>query len=210
MLHFHRQYGEKGRHHCLTHGLLGPSYVSPSTSCPYSPHLHGLSHVLLLLFLRQLPLRDWISWAILPFLPPLLKAGDSFPVPLPLGTHHLAAWVLAGGIDLKDGLQEDTMVTDYYPPTPSPNPSQLRFVWVLKPSLWEDTVGDAQLEGGPEKVDVLPEATQLGKARILRALGFELVVTSSSVTATWPPGWALLASVPEPHCTRLSMDTQEE
>lgn len=60
-----------------------------------------------------------------------MKAGNSFPVPLPLGTHHLAAWVFAGGIDLEDGLQEDTMVADYYPSTPSPSPNQLQFVCVL-------------------------------------------------------------------------------
>lgn len=132
VLHFHRQYGEMGLHHCLSRGLLGPSCISPSTSCPCSPHLYSLSHVLLFLFLlRQLPLGDWASWAFLLFLTPVLEAGNSFSVPLPLGTHHLAAWVLAGGTDLKDGLQKDTTFTDYYPPTPSPTLSQLRPVRVL-------------------------------------------------------------------------------
>lgn len=94
-----------GLHHCLPQGLLGPGCLSLSSSCPCSPHLHTVSHVLVFLFLlRRLLLGDWVSWALLSHVPSLLEAGDSFPVPPPLGTHHLAAWVPARGIDLKDGL----------------------------------------------------------------------------------------------------------
>lgn len=72
-------------------------------------YLQTLSCCVLLLlgplFLGGRAAWGWASWALLPPQPPLLEAGDGLAVLLPLGAHHLAAQVPAGGTDLKDGLR---------------------------------------------------------------------------------------------------------
>lgn len=155
-------------YNCLPQGLLEPGCLSLSSSYPQSAYLHILSHVLLFLFLlRQLLLGDWVSWALLPLLPPLLEAGDSFSVPLPLGTHHLAARVSAGGVDLKDGLQKEFHIHCLLPlPHPHPMPVETCMgtpqIFTVGGGTLDNSI--AQLEGGPERVGVLSKATQLGKA----------------------------------------------
>lgn len=88
-----------------------PPAPSPNSRVPgWGLHLHVLSCLLLLLLLLQLLLLrcratwGWAGQALLPLLSPLLEAGDGPAVLLPLSTHHLAAQVPAGGVDLKDGL----------------------------------------------------------------------------------------------------------
>lgn len=68
-------------------------------------------------------------------------------------------------------------------------------------------ISTAQLERDPEKVGVLPKATQLGKARTQTSLALRHLALKPLIHCVthWLflllAAWALLASVHEPHST---------
>ena len=92
---------------CWDLTLLSPTPGQTPGFPVWGLHLYTLSCCFLLLsllLLRCWEARGQARQALLPLLPSLLEAGDGFAVLLPLGAHHLAAQVAAGGVDLKDGL----------------------------------------------------------------------------------------------------------